>query len=298
MDFKKRFNPIDKFDFSALKDPEFREDAVREEIISPIIHALGYKETGDFRIIRSRKLKHPFTMVGSKKHPVKIVPDYLLEAHAKPCVVVEAKSPGEPIINSYHTEQAYSYAVHFDVRAQYFVLCNGDEFVIYNTSAPKPLIQCATADIPFHWDQICSLIGSNSVEQIFTPTISKDFGLHILRLGMTTDDPFTLLEVPIHFVAKLSNELATFNAVVRIDNEKYAASFDFHIDKSIDYSNFFTQSVSDILVKDTIGIQQMNFSDFIPIISFICRPGTKMEENESEIFCPIQVDRFIRYIKI
>lgn len=34
-------NPLKEFDFSCLDDPAFREDAVREEMIAPILRALG-----------------------------------------------------------------------------------------------------------------------------------------------------------------------------------------------------------------------------------------------------------------
>jgi len=63
---------LDDFNFSAVDQPSFKEDAVREEIITPILHALGYKATGDLRIKRSKKLIHPFVMIGSKKHKINI----------------------------------------------------------------------------------------------------------------------------------------------------------------------------------------------------------------------------------
>jgi hypothetical protein len=37
------------FDFEILDDPDFKEDAVREELILPLIKRLGYSVTGDDR---------------------------------------------------------------------------------------------------------------------------------------------------------------------------------------------------------------------------------------------------------
>ena len=65
------------FDFKLLDSLDFKEDSVREELITPLLHALGYQAHGEFQIIRSKSLLHPFVMIGSKNHKVNIVPDYL-----------------------------------------------------------------------------------------------------------------------------------------------------------------------------------------------------------------------------
>ena len=42
------------FDFALLDDPDFREDSVREELIVPLLTALGFSASPPFRIIRSK----------------------------------------------------------------------------------------------------------------------------------------------------------------------------------------------------------------------------------------------------
>ena len=64
------------FDFGVLDDPGFKEDAVREEIIAPIVRKLGYAPSGPQRVERSKALLHPFVMIGSKKQRITIVPDF------------------------------------------------------------------------------------------------------------------------------------------------------------------------------------------------------------------------------
>jgi hypothetical protein len=115
---------FDTFDFSILDSPEFKEDAVREELIAPILRRLGYKPSGSDRVQRSKTLTHPFVMIGSKKNQISIVPDYTLYAQDQPKVVIEAKGPQEKIVNSQHVEQTYSYAIHPEVRAKLYALCN------------------------------------------------------------------------------------------------------------------------------------------------------------------------------
>lgn len=61
-------NPFPDFDFSLLDSPDFKEDAVREELIKPLLDALGYSASNKkSRIIRSKTLKHPFVKIGSKR---------------------------------------------------------------------------------------------------------------------------------------------------------------------------------------------------------------------------------------
>src|SRR5258708_5322375 len=50
--------PLLDFDFSLLDSTDFKEDSVREEIIQPILKALGYSAGGKNRIIRSLALSH------------------------------------------------------------------------------------------------------------------------------------------------------------------------------------------------------------------------------------------------
>jgi hypothetical protein len=67
------------FDFSLLDSPEFKEDSVREEIILPILKHLGYNASGKNKIIRSKTLVHPCVYIGTHKHEISIIPDYLMQ---------------------------------------------------------------------------------------------------------------------------------------------------------------------------------------------------------------------------
>ncbi|OKH28673.1 hypothetical protein NIES2101_43580 [Calothrix sp. HK-06] len=61
-----------------IDSPIFKEDSVREELITPLLHALGYKASGEFQILRSKSLVHPFVNIGVNKRKITITPDYLL----------------------------------------------------------------------------------------------------------------------------------------------------------------------------------------------------------------------------
>ncbi len=92
------------FDFSLLESPGFKEDSVREELIVPILKALGYASSGKNKIHRSKAVNHPFVKVGTKKRKLTNFPDYLLEVEGKYTWVLDAKAPDEEIKTGGHNE--------------------------------------------------------------------------------------------------------------------------------------------------------------------------------------------------
>ncbi|MEZ4525151.1 MAG: DNA methyltransferase [Desulfobacterales bacterium] len=143
-----------EFDFQVLDSGEFKEDAVREELVNPIVKKLGYKAYGHNRIVYSKTLAHPFVKIGSQKREIKIVPDYLFEINGKYAWVLDAKAPGENILTGDHIEQVYSYAIHPDIRADIFALCNGREFAAYSKEKKEPLLFFQLSEIDKHWEEI------------------------------------------------------------------------------------------------------------------------------------------------
>ncbi len=142
------------FDFQLLNNPEFKEDAVREELINPILKGLGYKAYGHNRIVYSKTLSHPFVKIGSKKRQINIIPDYLFEINGKYTWVLDAKAPDENITSGDHIEQVYSYAIHPEIQADIFALCNGKEFVAYKKDEKEPVLFFQLSEIDQHWDEI------------------------------------------------------------------------------------------------------------------------------------------------
>lgn len=152
------------FDFLNLKDNlEFKEDSVREVLILPLLKYLGYN---DENIVRSLSLMHPFLRVGSnKKHPIKLVPDYVLKIENRYAWVLDAKSPRENIRDEEYVGQAYSYAVHPEIRSIYFALCNGIDFSLYRTDGNnEPILYFPLDEIDFYFDKLKNLLSINSFQ--------------------------------------------------------------------------------------------------------------------------------------
>lgn len=149
---------LDDFDFSLLESSDFKEDSVREEIIKPILNALGYSVSGKDKIERSKKLRHPFVKVGSGKRQITIFPDYLLKANGKYICVLDAKGPDEETKIGENPEQAYFYAIHPDIRARYYALCNGKEFVLFAVDSGDPILYFHVSELKKHWNALIALL--------------------------------------------------------------------------------------------------------------------------------------------
>lgn len=190
----------------TFDDPEFKEDAVREEVIAPMLRKLGYSPSGPNRIVRSRALVHPFVMIGSQKRRVNIVPDYLLLVDERVALVLDAKGPSEPLLDSHHAEQAYSYAIHPEVRAPLYALCNGRRLVVWDREHFNPILDLAFADFEREWGRIERALAPDSLLMPFKRDFLPDLGMSLLKSGFANMSVFWG-EFPISMVAKASDEL-------------------------------------------------------------------------------------------
>jgi len=151
-------------DFRTIaQDPDFKEDSVREVIILPILKELGYNQQN---IVRSKTLEHPFLKVGSNRRiALKLVPDYILKVENNFAWVLDAKAPNKKIVNDENVEQVYSYAIHPEIRSNYFALCNGIEFSLFRTVNPvDPILFFEIAEIENHWEKLAMYLSPNSFQ--------------------------------------------------------------------------------------------------------------------------------------
>ena len=158
-------NIFSNFDFDAINDPDFEEGSVREEIISPILKALNYKAFGRNKIIRGKSVTHPFVQTGSKKRELKNFPDYLLEIDGKYAWVLDAKEPDQEIKTGENKEQVYFYAIHPEIRVDYYALCNGKEFILFHISQDKPLLYFQLKEIDDFWNDVKKYLAPDAFVQ-------------------------------------------------------------------------------------------------------------------------------------
>lgn len=289
------FNILEGFDFSHLKNPEFKEDAVREEVVVPIIKGLGYSASKPHQIIRSRKLLHPFVSIGSKRHPINIIPDYLFEVNDRPAWIMDAKAPGELLVKSKHVEQAYSYAIHNEVRVNYFALCNGNEFVLYNINNIDPVLQFPLEAISLYWGDLQRFLKPDTIFSNDQHKLAKDLGLHLKRLGFDHFESMFFPAVPITNIGQLDPDMYSISGAVNIDGQRYVVTFDFDALVFQQLKDRIPESAfNDLSKRDLNGPRKcLSFANNAFIVNIDCIIGNQLEENTDEIFQPLIVNRFV-----
>lgn len=213
---------------ATFDDPDFKEDSVRELVIAPMLAKLGYLPTGNYKVARSKTLKNPFIRVGTRNHPVKTIPDYTFYINDKPVFVLDAKGPSEGVLEQNHIQQAYSYAIHPEIRCDEFGLCNGKELSIFNTSQIEPLLHISFEEFESRWSDIEKFLSpkylSDPVLRKFTP----DFGMALMRMGFTKETQMHMLGTRLNLFAKIDGTLMSAAANCNFGSGDYCASFDFH----------------------------------------------------------------------
>ncbi|MBX9896118.1 MAG: type I restriction enzyme HsdR N-terminal domain-containing protein [Nitrosomonas sp.] len=214
------------FDFGVLNDPEFKEDSVREELLLPIVKALGYQVSGDSRVVRSRSLVHPYVALGSQQRKVSIVPDYLFLSDGRPYWVLDAKSPTEEITKSKHVEQAYSYAIHPEVQAELYALCNGKEFALYSVKQFDPILRFKLELIETYWESTYRILNPDIKAHPDLINFHPDYGLHLRMLGAKEGFSCIVSAVNTNHMIKVEDGLYTTNTIIAAEG-KYLMSLDF-----------------------------------------------------------------------
>ncbi|MES1946805.1 hypothetical protein C84B14_05636 [Salinisphaera sp. C84B14] len=221
------FHDIDR---SVIEDESFKEDSVRELIIAPIIAKLGYGTVGTNRAARSPALKNPFIRVGTRKHPVTIIPDYMLYANNRPVFVLDAKAPNQSTIDPKHVEQTYSYAFHPEVKVAEFGLCNGLELTIFDMNSFEPVFSLPFEEFESRWDDIEKYLTPRYLLEPALRKFAPDLGTALVRMGLPVGSEVVLPGARLNLFAKIDDELMTTGCCCDIGGTDHYASFDFHPD--------------------------------------------------------------------
>ena len=215
------------FKESLFEDPDFKEDSVREVIISPILSRLGYLPSGQSKVIRSKTLKHPFIRVGTRKHPVRIIPDYTLIYKEKPVFILDAKSPKENILNQAHVQQAYSYAIHPEIKCREFGLCNGKHLAVFDTDHDDPILFLKFDEFEKCWKKIEKHLSPKYLLEPALRNFAPDLGYKFHRIGIEQNTDLMMLGVQLNLFGRVSDELFTAGANCEFAEIDHCVSFDF-----------------------------------------------------------------------
>jgi hypothetical protein len=160
--------------FEPMNFEQLNETDVREEIIAPLLRALGYRSGTPHNIIREQLLRYPQSLLGrkdAKKDPLlRGKADYILEVDGKVRWVIEAKAPDANLGHD-EIEQAWTYASHPEVRAVYFALCNGRQIEVFQTD----LGPAASPILHLEYEALSRSDGFQRIENLLSPAaVARD----------------------------------------------------------------------------------------------------------------------------
>jgi len=142
------------------------ETDVRETIVRPFLHQLGYRQGTEHNIRTEIPLRYPYKSLGRRKPtdpPLRGKPDYVCEVIPFARWVLEVKGPNVEL-SSEDVFQAHSYAVHPEIAARLFALTNGRWFRVYLSDCPDtPVMEWKLADQDAVWVNIQNLLGPNAL---------------------------------------------------------------------------------------------------------------------------------------
>jgi hypothetical protein len=287
------------FDFSCTNDPEFKEDSVREDIIAPLLRKTGWSANGPNKIIRSRALTHPYVMFGSQKRKINIIPDYLLEVNGKPSFVLDAKSPTAEVTFGDNVAQVYSYAIHPEVRAWNYGLCNGKILALFEITsiAPKKvydLTKATEADLlDINQKLNPRTIGNN---QILDYYLDGGTYLHSV-IEMPLDTEVTFTEVLIPNLAIVSDNCYTISVIcTSMAERELVFTFDFDRDLLNDLLSQLPPSTSSEISKSLKSYPFRYINSVNPPSVHITfkQSSEPIISGKGEMFFPMRVISFSR----
>lgn len=144
------------------------ETDVREIIVRPLLEQLGYKHGTEANIRTEQRLVYARSFLG-RKNPAKDPPlvgiaDYICEVVSFGRWVIEVKAPSEQLTKDV-IEQAHTYAAHPEIAASHFMVTNGREFRLYQTSQLTDPLAFPFAELQQNILRIFNIVGPDAVRK-------------------------------------------------------------------------------------------------------------------------------------
>lgn len=154
----------------ALNFDGMNETDVREIIVRPLLHRLGYSYGAEANIRTEVTLKYPSAFLGRKKpgKDPKLAgrADYICEVISYGRWVVEVKPPSE-VLGIDAVQQAHTYAAHPEISAAFILLTNGRRFELYRTGAlVTPLLAFDHDQLEESLLSLFNIVGPDAIKKL------------------------------------------------------------------------------------------------------------------------------------
>lgn len=281
------------FDPALFDDLSFKEDSVREVVILPILSRLGYHPSGNQCVVRSKVLEFPFIYVGTRRHPVKVVPDYTLTFDGRPVLILDAKSPSEDLGAPANLQQAYSYAIHPEIRTEHFALCNGRRLVLYSINDRLPLLDVQFSEIEDKWAEIERYLKPAHLLQPSLRKFTPDFGTAVPRMGFTKDSRMYLFGVRFGLFVKVDEGLYTASVNTELAGKDYCVSYDFSPEKLPQLVAGLPAELASVFIEALSRFPFQAAADLAIEADLQAHLG-ELTQGAYETFVPLVIDKVIR----
>jgi hypothetical protein len=230
------------------------------------------------------------------------VPDYILQQNGRNRWILDAKAPTERIDSGKNTEQAYSYAVHKDVRVQFYALCNGRELAIYHISELPAVFHAPLDGLSAKetWKMLLFIVGADSAMPNGIPIgFRQDYGLHIRKSGIVGKPDqlvyYIFESVPLMSVCKVEDNLYCVNAIYGENDEEFMLTVDFGPELLV---NLLDALPPGHVEKIRAALSRQPYQIYFPPaeyanIGITAKPGEKVLKNAHESYCPFEARTFI-----
>lgn len=151
-------------------------------------------------------------MVGSRKRPVRIVPDYTLMVGQRAVMVLDAKGPGEDVTKPEHMFQAHSYASHPEIRCYRYGLCNGRRLIVVGPESWELEADVSLNGSAQSWESIETAIGTKALTPVTPEGREDDMHIAWFHLLGTLVSPNSPPSVAAQAAYRLSWYMPTVNA--------------------------------------------------------------------------------------
>jgi hypothetical protein len=143
-------------------------------------------------------------------------------------LILDAKHPSEDVLSRVNVQQAYSYAIHPEIKCQHFALCNGKALVIFNVDKSEPLLNLPFSEFVVQWNEIERNISPKYLKHPMLREFAPDFGCALARLGFAEGGTVTLLPAQLNLFARLDEDMLTATANIDFGERPHCVSFDFN----------------------------------------------------------------------
>ena len=176
----------------------------------------------------------------------------------------------------------------------YFALCNGYEFILYNINKNAPILQFPLQAISLYWGDLQRILKPKTIFNNEQHKLAKDLGLHLKRLGFDKFESMFFPAVPLTNIGQLDPDMYSTSGSVVNDGETYVVTFDFD---ALTFQQLKGRipdvAFNELSKRDPGPRKSFYFANEAFVVHIDCHIGSQLEENSNEIFQPLIINRFI-----